>query len=775
MHQIMCFNKNRIVIDRLTQYDTNQVLYINWDYPDIPIFHFSNTESDKVLIVKGEIVGSMAKVNIPNILLTEAYPIEIYVYLEQENKTIFKLFIPVNKKDKPEDYKYFESNNYANFVRLEEKFKYRINKLNEDASIVLKDVVAPTVDVDKTGDTTTITFTDINGTKVLNIIKNVIIPDDNEPEGGENPEGGNPDDVEPEEPVNAIRYVSLGDSIAAGHMINDDWESNYGTRSQYGEDGNTYTVIVPDSYTDLIRNALKGVHTDNTISTTSFAHSGDTVADLINKLSHEKVRNEIAKANYVTVCIGANDILGCVSNDRFNEYVNSGSLSSIEAEVEANFAILNDDTSSSSYTALFNKLAEINPEAKYVFTTIYNPYKYLWLDEGKNGFFKPLLNSIPELDILGLDVDNMIKDGLLSTDEIQLLFDRVNGLSDWTERYINRLNQVLKNKINSYKAINNNFSVAESKVLFESFPDRPVSASIHYNDLVNVEFTKGYDVAMADWGQLYEGTNALSFWVDLSTKYVSLSGIDMSGLANELIPQIVEKVVMPDVDPHPESYGQYVMSRAISNALGWSSSESFTITFNSNGGSGNMDSQTVVGIGVNDLPAFANINNQSFTPTTGYYFTGWNTSPDGSGTAYSNRQLIRIDSNITLYAQWSNIYVVNVHHSEDSALHGSDDTGAMECYALWIEGQEQSDLGAFSNGSRIYNLPYGTNIGVIAQTKSGSARSYITWNDVKVAGNSSDARYGFTLTSHMDIHFQWNYWLDGLTPQNYWNCYITTY
>jgi hypothetical protein len=99
----------------------------------------------------------------------------------------------------------------------------------------------------------------------------------------------------------------------------------------------------------------------------------------------------------------------------------------------------------------------------------------------------------------------------------------------------------------------------------------------------------------------------------------------------------------------------------------------------------------------------------------------------------------------------------------------------MECYALWIDGVEQSDLGAFSNGSRVYNLPYGSKIGVIAQTESGSDRSYITLNDVKIAGNSRDARYTFTVTSHMDVHFQWNYWLDGISPQSYWNCYVTTY
>ena len=42
------------------------------------------------------------------------------------------------------------------------------------------------------------------------------------------------------------RYVSLGDSISAGHTINEDWAKDYGEVSQYGVNGNTSTVIVPN-------------------------------------------------------------------------------------------------------------------------------------------------------------------------------------------------------------------------------------------------------------------------------------------------------------------------------------------------------------------------------------------------------------------------------------------------------------------------------------------------------------------------------------------------
>lgn len=186
MHKIMCFDENGNTIDRLTQYDINQTLYINWDYSVSPVFQFSNEKNDRILVVKGEIIkgdlNTVAKVNIPNILLTEAYPIKIYVYLEQESETgylegntVFNSIIPVNKKDKPEDYEYFENTEYISWVKLEEELMHRINKLDADATLALRKATSPTIDVRKNGDTATVVFTDFNGTKTLKITGNVTV------------------------------------------------------------------------------------------------------------------------------------------------------------------------------------------------------------------------------------------------------------------------------------------------------------------------------------------------------------------------------------------------------------------------------------------------------------------------------------------------------------------------------------------------------------------------------------------------------------------------
>ena len=176
------------------------------------------------------------------------------------------------------------------------------------------------------------------------------------------------------------------------------------------------------------------------------------------------------------------------------------------------------------------------------------------------------------------------------------------------------------------------------------------------------------------------------------------------------------------------------------------------------------------------MAAYTNIAANAFTANTqGYRFTGWLGS---NGASYSNGQFIGLSGDLTLTAQWTNLYTVVVRHSYDSSVPtvgGPDETGPQEQYALWIEGSEQPDLGKFSNPARVYQLAYGTSVGVVVGTASGADRSYITVNGVRTEDNKA---WGFTVTSDMDIHFEWNYWIDTGNPlnpvQSYWNCYITT-
>ena len=68
-------------------------------------------------------------------------------------------------------------------------------------------------------------------------------------------------------------------------------------------------------------------------------------------------------------------------------------------------------------------------------------------------------------------------------------------------------------------------------------------------------------------------------------------------------------------------------------------------------GTGTMNDQTIYEGVATQLTA------NGFTAPSGYYFAGWNTQDDGSGTQYTNSQqvtdLVSVGSTITLYAMWT--------------------------------------------------------------------------------------------------------------------------
>ena len=71
----------------------------------------------------------------------------------------------------------------------------------------------------------------------------------------------------------------------------------------------------------------------------------------------------------------------------------------------------------------------------------------------------------------------------------------------------------------------------------------------------------------------------------------------------------------------------------------------YTVTFDANGGTGVMKSQTFV------KEVSQTLVSNKFT-RKGYAFSEWNTIPDGTGVVYSDAQEISLNDDITLYAQW---------------------------------------------------------------------------------------------------------------------------
>ncbi|MPS72121.1 MAG: T9SS type A sorting domain-containing protein [Chryseobacterium sp.] len=116
-----------------------------------------------------------------------------------------------------------------------------------------------------------------------------------------------------------------------------------------------------------------------------------------------------------------------------------------------------------------------------------------------------------------------------------------------------------------------------------------------------------------------------------------------------------------------------------------------TVTFNPNGGSGTMGSQTA------SVPT--NLTSNTFT-RTGYSFTGWNTTTSGSGTAYANGAQYSFSADMTLYAQWS-VNSYNVTYNANASTSGTVPAAQSGNYNSSIN--LSSNTGALAKTGYVFN------------------------------------------------------------------------
>ncbi len=89
----------------------------------------------------------------------------------------------------------------------------------------------------------------------------------------------------------------------------------------------------------------------------------------------------------------------------------------------------------------------------------------------------------------------------------------------------------------------------------------------------------------------------------------------------------------------------YSFSAAVTLYAQWTADPSFTVTFNGNGSSaGSTPTETA------NVPSALNTNGFG---RSGFTFSGWNTSPLGIGTPYTDGALYSFSAAVTLYAQWT--------------------------------------------------------------------------------------------------------------------------
>lgn len=118
--------KNSEQRSELWQWDTGRQIKIT---PEVNMIvdevHFSNAYSKDALVVKPQVneQGSIIA-DIPNILLWQVFPINIYVVMEFPNGkgTIYEEQLKINPRKKPSDYVYTETE-ILNYLDLEKRIK----------------------------------------------------------------------------------------------------------------------------------------------------------------------------------------------------------------------------------------------------------------------------------------------------------------------------------------------------------------------------------------------------------------------------------------------------------------------------------------------------------------------------------------------------------------------------------------------------------------------------------------------------------------------------
>lgn len=214
-------------------------------------------------------------------------------------------------------------------------------------------------------------------------------PDDpgiNQP-GDDNPGDDNPGDDNIDDPErNVINIVGFGDSISAGYAL--EGSDMY---SAYVDYTSGTTAVSSKCYTKLIANSLDDTY--ETVNVKNYAESGDKTGDLISKLNntsaYPSLATDVQNADIITLCIGANDILGVALNNMADYLTGNITLEQINTMLDQGVANFK-----TNYTnTIMPYLTQGN--GKVYVMTIYDPYKYFDTNEititGENAFSRAII------------------------------------------------------------------------------------------------------------------------------------------------------------------------------------------------------------------------------------------------------------------------------------------------------------------------------------------------------------------------------------------------
>ncbi|MES2431936.1 MAG: InlB B-repeat-containing protein, partial [Bacteroidota bacterium] len=165
----------------------------------------------------------------------------------------------------------------------------------------------------------------------------------------------------------------------------------------------------------------------------------------------------------------------------------------------------------------------------------------------------------------------------------------------------------------------------------------------------------------------------------------------------------------------------------------WTLADTYTVLYNGNGntgGSAPVDGSSPYLGGDN-----VTVLDEGDLVKTNYTFAGWNTAPDGSGTAYAtNDEISNISASVILYAQW-----------------------AINTYTVTYNGNTNTGGSAPVDGSSPYD--YGSNVTVLgAGSLVKTNYNFTGWN---TAANGSGTSYApaatiSNITANVTLYAQWS-------------------
>ena len=172
---------------------------------------------------------------------------------------------------------------------------------------------------------------------------------------------------------------------------------------------------------------------------------------------------------------------------------------------------------------------------------------------------------------------------------------------------------------------------------------------------------------------------------------------------------------------------------------------SYTVTFNRNSGLGDMANQTFAYDEEKALTA------NGFT-RTGYTFAGWNTAADGSGTSYTNGQLVSNltatnGAEVTLYAQWNAVTYNIIYDLAGGTVSGNPATYTVE--------------------SGVITLVNPAKIGFTFAGWTGTGLDGATMDVTIPAGSTGHRSYTATWTPNTDTQYTVYHYLQNLDGAGY--------